>query len=222
MERLKNILKNIKINNIVTYIKKHKYISLVVLLVIIIIIFLICFNINKNKEPIPLDEVMNIENYNKLSIKKSKRTISKKYNLKRYRIYETKDDVELNNQIGKMLFIRSKNFNANIFQTRTKIEITSEDMPTLMKIEQNMERLRIGMLSYLRLDNNTKPIKEEFTGKQKYSFPMPIRESVYIEKREYNATYIGMDNKEYDLNYYMIDDYLICELVYILNKKSEE
>ena len=121
-----------------------------------------------------------------------------------------------------MLFVRSKNLNANIFQTKSKIELTSEDMPTLMEVEQNLECLILVMLSYLRLDNYIKPIKEEFTGKQKYDFSMSIRESVYIEKRKYNATYISMDNKEYNLNYYMDDDYLICELVYILNKKSEE
>ena len=225
-QKLVEIFNKIKTNKIVNeginFIKKHKYIFIGIAIALLITIILICI-LGRNKEPIPMEDIINVENYKKVKVRRSKKTISSKYELKKYRIYETKDDIELNNLIGKILFVRSKKFNANVFQVRTKIETNKDkqEIPTLMQIDHNIEHLRIGMLLYLGLDTNTKPIKETLTGNSKYNFEVPLRENIYTEKREYSGTYLTLNQEEYDINFYMDDEYLVCELVNFLEHKKK-
>ena len=218
---IKEIFNKIKNNEqIINFIKKHKYIVIGAIVALILIIVLVVM-LNKPKAPIPMEDIINIENYKEVKVRRSKKTISTKYELKKHKIYETKDGIELNNLVGKILFVRSKDFNANVFQIREKIETNKEKMelPILMQVEQKIEYLRIGLLTYLNLDTNTEPIRELLTGKNKYDFPIPLRESIYTEKREYSGTYLTSTMEEYDINYYMDGEYLVCELVKFLNIK---
>ena len=210
------------INNILDFIKKNKYIIIGIVVLLLIIIIIACFS-NKKEENVPIDETINVTDYKKISTKRSNKTISKKYNLKKYKIRETKDDIELNNLIGKVLYVRSEDFNANIFQTKEKIKIEEDDkIPILMQVERSIEYLRNGALSYIGLDKNAKPMQEVLTGESKFDFPMPLRESIYTEKREYSATYIGPNRDKYDINFYMDGDYLVCELVKFLELDKKE
>ena len=210
------------IKKIINLIKKHKYITIGIVVFLIIIIILILV-LTRNKEPIPMEEIINVENYKEVKVKRSKKTISSKYKLKKHKTFETKDDIELNSLIGKILFVRSKNFNANVFQTTRKIETEKgkQELPILMQVDQNIEYLKIGLLQYLGLDTKTLPLRETLTGNSKSNFPIPIGESIYKEKREYSGTYLTLNQEEYDINFYMKDDYLVCELVNFLEHKKK-
>ena len=203
-------------NKILNIIKKYKYI--IIGISILLIIILLIFFLTRKSEPIPLEKVFSTTNFKDVRVKKSNRKISEKYELKKYKIYETRKDIKLNDLIGKVLFVRSKEFNANIFQTRK--EITKEaELPILMQVESEMEYLKQGALNYLKLDSNTLPISESLTGISKYDFPMPTRESVYTEKRHYTSTYIDTNGEKYDINFYMDNEYLVCELVKFINNE---
>ena len=210
------------IKKIINLIKKHKYITIGIVVFLIIIITLV-FVLTRNKEPIPMEEIINVENYKEVKVKRSKKTISSKYELKKHKTFETKDDIELNSLIGKILFIRSKDFNANVFQTTRKIETEKgkQELPILMQVDQNIEYLKIGLLQYLGLDTKTLPLRETLTGNSKSNFPIPIGESIYKEKREYSGTYLTLNQEEYDINFYMDDEYLVCELVNFLEQKKK-
>lgn len=216
--------KNKLIKNIIDIIKKNKYIFIGIIIVILISIIILCIvNSKEELEPMEMEEAINIVDYKKLSTRKSKSTIYKKYNLEKYTMCEAKNDVTVHGIDGKLLFLRSDSINANIFQIKKEITILDENgVPALTQVSENIAYLKSKALSYMGLERNAKPIEEKLTGKSKSKFELPLRESIYIEKREYSATYQTTDGDKYDLNFYMDGDYLVCEFVKFLNLDKKE
>lgn len=212
------IIKVKKNSALLDKIKKNKYIIIGIIIAILIcmaIVFIV--NSKKETEPIKMEEVIGIINYKKLNTKKSKCTIYKKYNLEKYTMRESKNDIIMHGINGKLLFLRSKKMNANIFQIKKKIVVLDENgTPALSQVSENINYLKSEALSYIGLEYNAKPIEETLSGKSNSEYKLPLRESIYIEKREYSATYTGANGDKYDINFYMDGDYLVCELVKFL------
>ena len=210
--------------NIINAIKNNKYIFIGIIIVILISIIILCIaNSKKELEPIEMKDAISIINYRKISTKKSKSSIYKKYKLEKYTMREAKNDVSVYGINGKILFLRSNNINANIFQTKRIITpMDPNGKPALSQVNENINYLKSEALSYIGIDKNAKPIEEKLTGKSKSKFELPLRESIYIEKREYSATYLGSDGNKYDLNFYMDGDYLVCEFVKFLDLDKKE
>ena len=220
---MKKEKKNNKINHIITKIKNNKRTTLYIIIAIIILIVIIMACVNLNKENIKIKDVLGLVNYKEIKVKKSKKTIYSEYKLDNYKIFETRSKVETQNMLGKVLFIRSKEFNANVFQSKIKILKNKKGLenPT-MQVLDNMENLRSELYSYLGVYGQIDPINESLTGETKYSFQLPENESIYTEKRKYNSTYMGTDGNKYDINFYMDGDYLVCELVRFIDLDKKE
>ena len=215
-DKIKEILEKI-----LKFIKEKKYIVICIILAIIVIIILCSVT---KKEGQTLDSAIDIVNYKSVKTKRTNKKICKKYDLKKYKIRETKDTFNIDDLEGKILFIRSKDLNLNVFQYRKNTKKDMEtDKPITMQIQTILEEVKIGLAKHTKMNSIT-PIKEELTGKSKYSFLLPTSESVYIEKRQYSSSYAALNGDKYDINMYMDGDYVVCELVkYIdLDKKEKK
>ena len=213
-DKFKEIFKKI-----LKYIKEKKYIVMCIILVITAIIILCLSN---KKEETNIDNVIDTINYKSIKTKRTNKKIYKKYELKNYQIRETKNSFNIDEYEGKILFIRSKNLNLNVFQYRKNTKNDMEtDKPITMQIETIFDEIKNGLAKHAQMNYIT-PIKEELTGKTKYNFPIPISESIYIEKRAYSSSYVALNGDKYDINLYMDGDYLVCELVKFLNLDKKE
>ena len=170
-----------------------------------------------------MEDVIGVVNYKKIRTKKSNKTIYDGYKISNYKIYETKNKIKMDRTTGKILFVRSKDFNANIFQAKIKTDKNAKvfEEKATVQIETDISMLKYNLFKYLGINGELEPTQEYLTGKSKYNFPLPISESIYNEKRHYNSTYLGPDGNKYDLNFYMDGDYLVCELVKFLELKKK-
>lgn len=180
-----------------------------------------------NEVSIKAREVLEVYNYeNTVSIKKDSNVIASKYKLGKYKTYETVKETEFGETKGKVLFIRTDDMNANIYQTKKKIVKGKEDNPELNQINEYMRLFKQSTMMNLEISEETEPKVEKLYGKSQYGFPIPTEESIYVEKRLYSLTYeVEEDNiyshkednstkmQTYDLNFYMNGEYFVCELV---------
>jgi len=234
-----------KIKNKFIKIKNNKTIIFIMLgilfLLILIGIIISKFSVSRKEINIELSEVLNIfdiESEESLKIKESKKTISDKYKLDSYSLNETKETIKLGELQGKMLFLRSNDMNANIYQVNSEIiEYSDEEyiengdlIPPLIQINDLMNTFKNEALIVIGMSMDIEPVSEKLYGESKYNFSLPTEESIYVEKRLYSLRYeideyfheeeIN-DNEEnksiYELNFYMNGKYFICEMVKILD-----
>ena len=207
--------------------KKKKIIIISIILIIIIIaIFsgVIIYNYveKKSQENLPIvdiSEVMDEEdttNLNEISTKKSKEKVAEHYDEKA-KVTEAKADVKLGSFEGKELYVRGENTNANIFQTKFKVDLNEN---IAAQVGMFMQDFEIACFVKLGLPTHMEASKKQLHGEAKYDFDLPPEESVFLENRTYTVTYlVEQDGKEvqYDLNYYSNGDYLVCEFAKILD-----
>ena len=161
-------------------------------------------------ETLDISQVFELED-----IQKSKYEIEKINDIKissKYLIgtetYELKANVDFQDDIGKMYYVRESYSNLNIYQTEYKID---EYENISSQVEGIIENFEIKCKNYLGIDEQEKG-KEELSGESKSKAAIPLGESIYYENKEYRKTYDAED-KQYDINFWKRDNVIMCELV---------
>ena len=122
--------------------------------------------------------------------------------------YELKANVDFQDDIGQMYYVRESYSNLNIYQTEYKID---EYENISSQVEGIIENFEIKCKNYLGIDEQEKG-KEELSGESKSKAAIPLGESIYYENKEYRKTY-NAEDKQYDINFWKRDNVIICELV---------
>ena len=191
-------------------------------IVIIGVIFGICICIIKTSnqekygnsqvktETLDISQVFELEDIqkSKYEIEKIKDIkISSKY-LTGTENYELKANVDFQDDIGKMYYVRESYSNLNIYQMQYKIDEYENISSQVEGIIQNFE---IKCKNYLGIDEQERG-REELSGESKSKATIPLGESIYYEEREYRKSY-DVEDKQYDINFYKKDKAIVCELV---------
>ncbi len=207
---------------------KKKIFALIAGIIVIVLAILSIFyfrgiSIKKEKEVVNENEVMfedifSIQDFEKENIKASKST--NENIMLRYKRMSSIDDnanlevsitdsnIEFQRLTGKILYIRNKQVNANIFQTKSKL-ITSQD-----QITDAIDEFSKICKEYLKIDDNQKPESELMYRMPNAEGTIPLYEGIYNGKLQYCLIY-NVDESEYDINIYMADGQLIFELAKI-------
>ena len=174
-----------------------------------------------------INDVDNKINNNEIKLSNSSEAISSHYGVNSG-IKEASVGVKIGDYTTKLLVVRTDKMTADIYKGTFLLKEYQEDVDgsesPLQQIGNYMETFR-REISF-RLGNDSKLITENLSGKSQYTFPIPTEESIYVEKRDYTSSYevedvfnrFDPENEEstkikYDLNFYLRDNYLICELV---------
>ena len=125
-------------------------------------------------------------------------------------IYKYKDEIYLNGFKGYIYYIRN-NKHINIYQVRIDTTKNEKDSPVLRQIELSMEGFESGVVNNF---NNKMTLSEEFINNNNisYKFDIPIEEKIYLDNVVYTRIFESEDGI-FSINYYMDDEYLICELI---------
>ncbi len=175
---------------------------------LIIVLFIVIFKSSN------VMKVINVKDISKIKANElTEYVIDDKYYVDNIKVYEARDSYKLGNLNGKLLLLKGKKFRANIFQSFYVTTNGIEGIPILVQIDQYMNSFINNSLDSLGIDSDYEYVYE-LTGESKYSFPISLEESIYKERRTYTRNYV-IDNKNYDMNFYMDDDTLVCELVRI-------
>ena len=194
---------------------KYIVISLFVILIIFIIVLLIFNNKNKEKDIfVDFSEVIGEVDYDSKKVIMSNNKIFSKYDVSSDSINELLTNVKFGQYDGKLFYVRSNKMNANVFQMKNRISITSENhAPLLAQVATYMSIFKNQALEYLKLNMDSEPLEEKISGDTKSN--LPLVEQIYIEKRTYSLTYKANDVL-HDINFYMDNDYFVCEIVKFL------
>ena len=198
--------------------KRNKKILIVLDIISIIaiaVIILVIKNTKSIKEPeeistLDILQVFELENLQtQYEIEKIKDIqICSKY-LTGTETYRLNANVEFEDSIGKMYYVRENYSNLNIYQTEYKIDEYDNINSQVEGIKDNFEE---KCKRFLGIDYNEKG-KEELLGESKSKAAIPLGESIYYENREYVKTYT-LEDKKYEINFYRKHDKIVCELVY--------
>lgn len=201
---------------------KKLYITIAIIIAIVIILIIVVKAKNKNNTKITnvvlpnidLSEVFELDDMKntKYEIKKSNsEKIAKKYNV--IEKYVLNANVEFNNKKGKMIYVRDANNKMNIYQTKymiDELDYTNGINKYITDFLENASNF-IGV-EQLQISDGT--IFEE------EKKPQYLEESIYTDKKLYTFHYEeknenteAQDKKKYDINFYMEEKYLICEIV---------
>ena len=201
---------------------KKLYITIAIIIAIVIILIIVVKAKNKNNTKITnvvlpnidLSEVFELDDIKntKYEIKKSdSEKIAKKYNV--IEKYVLNANVEFNNKKGKMIYVRDANNKMNIYQTKymiDELDYTNGINKYITDFLENASNF-IGV-EQLQISDGT--IFEE------EKKPQYLEESIYTDKKLYTFHYEeknenteAQDKKKYDINFYMEEKYLICEIV---------
>ena len=134
--------------------------------------------------------------------------ISSKY-LTGTETYELKANVDFQDDIGKMYYVRESYSNLNNYQTEYKID---EYENISSQVEGIIENFETKCKSYLGIEESEKG-REELSGESTTKAAIPLGESIYYENREYRKNY-DVEEKQYDINFYKKDKAIVCELVW--------
>ena len=216
--------------------KNKKIILIIAIAVIAIIIIAVIINKNKGNngsnlasnltERLDIWEVFEIENIenSKIAINKSKNEkVASKY-VVGSNVYVTDNNIQFDDRDGKVIFLRDGYNDANIYQTRYRVD---EDGSLSSQIGERMQKFIDACTSYMGVNDDNSTHSEILYGNSTINGEIPIEESIYLENRLYSLTYKinqNMDSnlatedtsQKYDINFYMSDGYLMCEFVRIL------
>ena len=125
------------------------------------------------------------------------------------KINKLQNSVVLGNYIGDIYYVRGKN-NLNIYQVKINTEENLDGVPVLQQIKDNMSAFEEEINK--NYDNKLINTSDELIGESNYKYDLPIEESIYKDNRVYRKTY-ELKGVIYHINYYMEDEYLVCELI---------
>ena len=208
--------------------KKMIFILAIVVIAIIIIVALI-INSNSKKqenkdtlsksETVELSQVFEIEDIEKSKyevVKNDEIEVASKY-LTSSNKYELNVNVKFDKDKGKMIYIREDYEKVNIYQEEHALN-KYEDKN--IRIEEIMTEFEQKCEMYLNVNEDTE-VREELYGESTSKGKIPVVESIYDENRLYSKTYTIEDEmteteKKYDVNFYRMNEKIICEFVYYI------
>lgn len=218
---------------------KNKKVILGVIVAIILLIIIIAIIVNRSDESteertimedVDISQVFEIENVENTEIAISKNndvTVAPKYSVGN-NTYVIDANVNFNERTGKVIFLRNGE-NANIFQTSYKID---EEDSISTQVGGYMQTFIDMCTSYMGVSTDEEAYSTILYGEDTTTAPIPVEESIYLENRLYSLTYRVEDNmyadmnlspsdieettKEYDINFYRVDNNLVCEFVNLL------
>ena len=202
---------------------KKIYITIAIIIAVLLI-FIIILKINsKNRNntavlpSIDFSEVFELED-----IKNTKYDIKKANNEKiaiKYNAVETyilNANVELNGRKGKMIYVRDINNKMNIYQTKYRID----DLDYANGINKYIANFLENASTIIGIDQLQIEDGIIFGEENK---PQYLEESIYTDKKLYtfhheeqNGSTDNQDKKKYGINFYMNENYLMCEIVVLL------
>ena len=202
---------------------KKIYITIAIIIAVLLM-FIIILKINsKNRNntavlpSIDFSEVFELED-----IKNKKYYIKKANNEKiaiKYNAVETyilNANVELNGRKGKMIYVRDINNKMNIYQTKYRID----DLDYANGINKYIANFLENASTIIGIDQLQIEDGIIFGEENK---PQYLEESIYTDKKLYtfhheeqNGSTDNQDKKKYDINFYMNENYLMCEIVVLL------
>lgn len=201
--------------------KNKKIIILVAVIAIILVIGLIIILSNRQTEStiekiptLQLSQVMEIENIekSKYEIKQNEKIqVASKY-ATMDKMYEIKANIEQDETIGKMIYIREEYQKTNIYQVEYEID-KYEDQN--QQIEEIITEFKEMCKTYLNIYDE-EPINEILYGKDG-QYNKPIEESIYNDNRLYSISY-KVEEKIYDINFYRNGEKFVCEFAYNIDK----
>lgn len=209
---------------------KNKKIYIIIgIIIIAIVAFIIIKNVNrgnsntlKQTETIEFNQAFDIENVEKATIslsKSNKEKVASKYVLGND-IYVTDANVKLDDRDGKVIYLRSTYNKLNIYQTKYRID----ELDYFQQIEKYIEKFAVTCSS--QVGTLDEPTSKTIYGSAENNFSAP--ESIYNENKIYTLSYRVKDEtyssedsttntyKEYEINFYRNDQYLMCEFVKII------
>lgn len=150
-------------------------------------------------------------------------------------IYVVDNKVNFNEREGKVILLRDEYNKANIYQTTYRID---EDDNISLQVGGRVQTFIEMCKSYIGITAEQEPYKEKLYGDEASDVSIPLEESIYVKNRLYSITY-RVDNanllagteeivsneaitetsdkaKEYDINFYRVDNTLVCEFVNLL------
>ena len=206
--------------------KKIIWISILAIVAIITLVLINVVKLNKqNNNKIEVNKILELSQVFKIdNIEKTKYEIVKNKQIKiasKYSVsnnkYELNVNVRFEEEKGKMIYIRENNEKLNIYQEEHQIN-KYEDKNT--RIEEIMTKFEQKCENYMNTDDDT-IVKEKLYGKSISKGKIPVEESIYNENRLYTKTYTIEDEieektKKYDINFYKIDEIIVCEFVYYI------
>ncbi len=202
---------------------KKIYITIAIIIAVLLI-FIIILKINsKNRNntavlpSIDFSEVFELEDIKnkKYDIKKANNEkIAIKYNA--VETYILNANVELNGRKGKMIYVRDINNKMNIYQTKYRID----DLDYANGINKYIANFLENASTIIGIDQLQIEDGIIFGEENK---PQYLEESIYTDKKLYtfhheeqNGSTDNQDKKKYDINFYMNENYLMCEIVVLL------
>lgn len=192
-------------NNFIEFYKKYKlyiYIGLV--------LFIICLlNLIFYRPETKFHKYMNIDNaFSVETVETEDYSFLDSYDVHK-KIYKYNDKVLLGKYSGDLYFVRGVN-NLNIYQVKIDTTNNIGGIPVVKQIKDNMNSFekRISKEYYDKLIF----MSDELLGESKYKFKLPIEDSIYKDNRVYRKIFEEKGDV-YHINYYMENDYLICEVI---------
>lgn len=202
---------------------KKIYITIAIIIAVLLM-FIIILKINsKNRNntavltSIDFSEVFELEDIKnkKYDIKKANNEkIAIKYNA--VETYILNANVELNGRKGKMIYVRDINNKMNIYQTKYRID----DLDYANGINKYIANFLENASTIIGIDQLQIEDGIIFGEENK---PQYLEESIYTDKKLYtfhheeqNGSTDNQDKKKYDINFYMNENYLMCEIVVLL------
>lgn len=163
-------------------------------------------NIDVN-DVIELFEVFDIDDIknSKYEVNECKDTVAEQYETETNK-YKIDKKVKMQENIGKIIYIRDTNNKKNVYQVECDIEKYSDSNTEVAHIIKNFEE---ACKSYIGIDSSYTE-NEKLYGESNEKFTIPVEESIYNEGRLYSKNYKN-DNNEYYIDFYKKDNKIICE-----------
>jgi hypothetical protein len=237
-KKMKEFLKNKKVIAIIAII-------LIVIAIIAIAkkknssVTILTFNPKETVDMYQVFEVEDIANSEVELIQTSDTEVATKYRVGE-NTYLVNANVEFNEREGKVIYLRDGYNDANIYQTTYRIDKNSN---VTELINKRMQTFIEACTSYMGAGFDEDSYTETIYGTGSTEEEMPLEEIIYSENRLYNRRYTISDEiempeelseyeddaelydtlkkdlsneREFDINFYMSGDYLVCEFVKIL------
>ena len=174
----------------------------------IVVVIICAFVIDKNVKP-NFSKLMNKENIRfTKTIKTNDYSFLDRFDVNGT-IYKYNDSVIVNGYKGYIYYVRGNN-NLNIYQVRIDTIQNDPNVPIIAQIKESMDKLEKGMVD--SFNNKLVLSNEEFDRESEYKFDTSVEEKIYNEKMIYTK-FFEDSNARYNINYYMENDYLVCEMV---------
>ncbi len=128
--------------------------------------------------------------------------------IEKQEIFSIDANIVLDKEVGNIIFIRGGKIEANVFQLRKKVQ-------SIMDVTNTMREFCNVCTKFLKIKENTEPESRLLYNSDKVKEGESIQEGIYKDGAQCCITY-KVNDKKYDLNFYMVGEELIYEFVKIL------